>query len=349
MVPVTRQILIRGSEMTDLKEKSKLVEIRNLKVTFPLPEGDVHAVRGVDLVINRNEVLGIVGESGCGKSITAQSIMRIVDEPSRIDEGEMIFHFKDGKNVDIAKLKPKGKEIRQIRGKEISMIFQEPMSSFSPVYTIGKQLMEAVCVHQDVTKSEAREKVISLLTRVGISNAEKRVDNYPFEFSGGMRQRAMIAMALSSNPSLLIADEPTTALDVTIQAQILTLMKSIQEETDASIMFITHNLGVIAQIADRIAIMYFGKVVEEGTVEEIFDQPLHPYTIDLLKAVPRIDETDQELVAIEGSVPGPYDQVKGCAFHDRCSRMIPGKCDQDMPEVNQISETHRVRCWLHQD
>ena len=332
-----------------LDNKELLLKIHNLKVTFPLTEGNVNAVSGANLELYKGEVLGVVGESGCGKSITAQSILRIIDEPGEIEEGEILLHSPEGEIIDIAKLKKNSKKMQSLRGKEVAIIFQEPMSSFSPVYTIGRQLIEAVIIHQHVNKHTARKRVIELLSLVGIPNAEKAVDQYPFEFSGGMRQRAMIAMAISCKPSLLIADEPTTALDVTIQAQILELMRDIQRETNTSIIFITHNLGVIAQIADRISIMYLGKVIETGTVAEIFDNPKHPYTIQLLRAIPKIDLEDQELHSIRGNVPGPFEIVEGCAFHERCDHYIEGVCDQYVPEPLFLSETHQVSCFLYRN
>ena len=336
-------------------DNNVLLEIKDLRVSFPLDEGLVHAVEGVDLTVRRGEVLGIVGESGCGKSITAHSVLRIIPQPGRIDAGEILFHppSQSGANgngvVDLARLNPTGSQIRNIRGKDIAMIFQEPMSSFSPVHTIGSQIMEAILLHQSVTAEQARQKTIELLRLVGISGAEQRVDNYPHQFSGGMRQRAMIAMALSCNPSLLIADEPTTALDVTIQAQILELMRGLQKRLGMAIMFITHNLGVIAQIADTVAIMYLGKVVEYGPVREILRNPKHPYTVDLLRAVPRLGKTaGQHLVAIEGSIPSPFERPSGCPFHTRCSRMMPGRCEVLMPAVTQVGNQHTVRCLLYE-
>lgn len=333
-----------------------LLEIKDLRVSFPLDEGTVRAVEGVNLTIRRGEVLGVVGESGCGKSITAHSVLRIIPHPGRIDSGQILFHGSSETSttngngvVDLAGLKPTGSEIRSIRGKDIAMIFQEPMSSFSPVHTIGSQIMEAILLHQPVTKEQARQKTIELLRLVGISGAEQRVDSYPHQFSGGMRQRAMIAMALSCNPSLLIADEPTTALDVTIQAQILELMRGLQKRLNMAVMFITHNLGVIAQIADTVAIMYLGQVVEYGPVREILRNPQHPYTVDLLRAVPRLGKTaGQRLVAIEGSIPSPFQRPGGCPFHPRCSRMMPGRCDVHMPGITQLNEQHTVRCLLYE-
>lgn len=332
-----------------------LLEIKDLRVSFPLDEGLVRAVEGVNLTIRRGEVLGVVGESGCGKSITAHSVLRIIPQPGRIDGGQILFHAPSQSSahgngvVDLAQLNPTGSAIRDIRGKDIAMIFQEPMSSFSPVHTIGSQIMEAILLHQGVTKEEARQKSIELLRLVGISSPEQRVDNYPHQFSGGMRQRAMIAMALSCNPSLLIADEPTTALDVTIQAQILELMRGLQKRLGMAIMFITHNLGVIAQIADTVAIMYLGQVVEYGPVREILRNPKHPYTVDLLRAVPRLGKTaGQRLVAIEGSIPSPFERPSGCPFHTRCSRMMPGRCEVHMPAVTHFDNQHTVRCLLYE-
>jgi peptide/nickel transport system ATP-binding protein len=333
-----------------------LLEIKDLKISFPLDEGFVRAVEGVSLTVRRGEVLGVVGESGCGKTVTAQSILRIIPAPGRIDSGQILFRppgasaSSNGQGViDIAKVNPTGPQIREIRGKDIAMIFQEPMSSFSPVHTIGSQIMEAILLHQPVTPEQARQKTIELLRLVGIPGAEQRVDNYPHQFSGGMRQRAMIAMALSCNPSLLIADEPTTALDVTIQAQILDLMRDLQKRIGMAVMFITHNLGVIAQIADTVAIMYLGQVVEYGPVREILRNPKHPYTVDLLRAVPRLGKTArQRLVAIEGSIPSPFERPSGCPFHPRCSRMMPGRCEVHIPDLTQLDEQHSVRCLLYE-
>ena len=329
-----------------------LLEIKDLKISFPLDEGDVRAVVGVNLRVRPGEVLGVVGESGCGKTVTAQSILRIIPPPGRIEAGQILFR-RPGSNgkgvVDLARLDPTGSEIRKIRGKDIAMIFQEPMSSFSPVHTIGSHIVEAILLHQDVSKTKAREMTIELLRLVGISGAEQRVDNYPHQFSGGMRQRAMIAMALSCNPSLLIADEPTTALDVTIQAQILDLIRGLQKHLGMAVMFITHNLGVIAQIADTVAIMYLGQVVEYGPVREILRNPKHPYTVDLLRAVPRLGKTaGQRLVAIEGSIPSPFQRPSGCPFHPRCSRMMPGRCEVHMPALTQLDDQHSVRCLLYE-
>jgi oligopeptide/dipeptide ABC transporter ATP-binding protein len=332
-----------------------LLEIKDLKISFPLDEGLVRAVEGVSLTIRRGEVLGVVGESGCGKTVTAQAVLRIIPPPGRIEAGQILFHAPAPANgrapgpVDIAALRPAGREIRAIRGRDIAMIFQEPMSSFSPVHTIGNQIIEAIRLHQDVTPDAARRQAIELLKLVGISAAEQRVDNFPHQLSGGMRQRAMIAVALSCNPALLIADEPTTALDVTIQAQILELMRGLQQRSGMAVMFITHNLGVIAQIADSVAIMYLGEVVEYGPVREILRNPKHPYTADLLRAVPRLGKTmGQRLTAIEGNIPSPFQRPRGCPFHPRCSRYMAGLCDANMPGITAISADHMVRCFLHE-
>ncbi len=332
----------------------ELIRINNLKVTFPLDEGVVKALDGINLSINKGKVVGVVGESGCGKSITARSILRIIPPPGRIDEGEIFIRTKigsrDGKEyvIDLTKVEKNSELLQQIRGGQISMVFQEPMTSFSSYHTIGDQISEAAIVHQIANKHEARELAIQMLDRVGIPNASTRVSQYPHEFSGGMRQRAMIAMAMICNPSLLIADEPTTSLDVTIQAQMLELMRDLRKDFSSSILFITHNLGVIAQIADEVYIMYLGKIVEHGMVNDIFHDPKHPYTINLLQAIPKITgKAKDRLVAIEGSVPSPFERPSGCPFHPRCDRMMQGVCENQMPGVTDISGTHQVSCHLY--
>ncbi len=335
---------------------NSLLEIQDLRVSFPLDEGTVQAVAGVNLAIQPGQVLGIVGESGCGKTVTAQSLLRIIPPPGRIDGGTILFRSskqsgngKDENIVDLAKLNPKSEMMRRIRGNEIAMIFQEPMSSFSPVHTVGSQIMEAILLHQDLSKQAARERAIEYMRLVGVPGAQDRMDDYPHQFSGGMRQRAMIAVALSCNPSLLVADEPTTALDVTIQAQILDLMRRLQQQFGMAVLFITHNLGVIAQIADHVAIMYLGQVVEQAPVREILRHPKHPYTMDLLRAVPRLGKTaGQRLVAIEGSIPSPLQRPMGCPFHPRCSKMIPGVCNTHVPQWVALNEIHSVRCVLYE-
>jgi len=330
---------------------NELLQVRNLKISFRTDEGVISAVDGVDYTVKRGQTMGLVGESGSGKSVSTWAIMRLLPKTAIIHkESSIEFTRKGGQVVEITQLKPTGREIREIRGGEVSLIFQEPMSSFSPVYTVGNQIMEAILQHRQVSRKEAQEIAIDMLDRVGIPNPRQRLKQYPFELSGGMRQRAMIAVALCTNPSLLIADEPTTALDVTIQAQVLELMKELQEEIGMAIIFITHNLGVIAQIADEIAVMYLGGIVERGPRREIFHTPKHPYTVNLLRAIPHIGQsTGQRLEAIEGQIPSPLERPSGCRFHTRCKQMAPGRCDVDVPSVTQISDKHTVNCFLYQD
>jgi peptide/nickel transport system ATP-binding protein len=338
-----------------------LVELRDLRTYFHLAEGVVRAVDGVNLTIKRGRTLGVVGESGCGKSITAHSIMRIVPSPGQIEGGEILFHrsmeSRDRSSarelIDLVQLKPDGPKIRSIRGNEISMVFQEPMTALSPVLTVGYQIMEAIVLHQQVSKAEARQAAVDMLARVKMPNPERIIDNYPFELSGGMRQRAVIAMALSCSPSLLIADEPTTALDVTTEAQILDLMRDLQRDLDMAIMYITHNLGVIAEMADEVAVMYLGRVVEQAPVEAVFFSPKHPYTQGLLKSIPHLDEVvksnkaDRRLWTIKGVVPDPYARLRGCTFHPRCPEFIAGVCDQVEPPIAKVGQDHMARCHLY--
>jgi len=335
-------------------DTDELIRISNLKVTFPLDEGTVQALDGIDLSIKKGKVIGVVGESGCGKSITARSILRIIPTPGKIDQGEILLRTKVGvpesieREIDLAKIDPDSDLMRQIRWGEISMIFQEPMTSFSSYHTIGNQISEAFLEHRETTKKEAYELTIHMLDRVGIPNASTRANQYPHEFSGGMRQRAMIAMALICNPSLLIADEPTTSLDVTIQAQMLELMRDLRKDFGSSVMFITHNLGVIAQIADEVYIMYLGKIVEHGSVADIFHNPKHPYTVDLLHAIPKITgKAKERLVAIEGGIPSPFERVSGCPFHPRCNRVIPGVCEVQVPKMTDFGSGHTAFCHLY--
>ena len=334
-----------------LPKGDALLEIKDLKVSFKTDEGIIPAVDGVNISLKRGHTLGLVGESGSGKSVSTWAVLQLLPKSAIIHTGSSIkFHCKDGEIVEITDFMPKSPEIRNIRGGEISLIFQEPMSSFSPVYTVGNQIMEAVRAHRDVSKEEAEGIAIDMLSRVGIPNPKRRFKQYPFELSGGMRQRAMISVALSSSPSLLIADEPTTALDVTIQAQVLKLMKELQEELGMAIIFITHNLGVIAQIADEIAVMYLGGIVEQGTRHDIFHNPKHPYTMNLLRAIPRLGKTEGgRLVAIEGQIPSPMERPSGCRFHTRCSEYIPDRCNVNIPQVTQISPEHTVRCFLYEN
>jgi oligopeptide/dipeptide ABC transporter ATP-binding protein len=337
-----------------------LINVEDLKTYFYLNEGTVRAVDGADFIIRRGKTLGVVGESGCGKSITARSIMRIVAKPGKIVDGHIWFNGRlhSGKNgsgaatseaVDLTTYDPNGDTMRSIRGGEVSMVFQEPMTSLSPVHTIGNQIMEVITLHQNVTEEEARKRAIDMLGKVGMPHPNRTIDRYAFELSGGMRQRAMIAMALSCHPSLLIADEPTTALDVTTEAQILTLMRSLQSELGMAIMFITHNLGVIAQMAERVVVMYMGKVVEDAEVDALFYNPLHPYTRALLQSIPRLGQKQQgkRLASIKGMVPDPYSIPKGCPFHPRCSEMKPGICDAVVPPYIEVEPGHKVRCVLY--
>jgi len=322
---------------------AKLIEVKNLKTNFYTIGGVVRAVNGVDFAIEREKTLGVVGESGCGKSVTALSIMRLIQPPGMIDEGEILFH-QNGKVLDLTKLNAKGPIMRSIRGNEIAMIFQEPMTSLNPVFTIGDQIMESIMLHQRLGKDDAREKAVGMLKAVGIPSPEVRIGEYPHQLSGGMRQRAMIAMAISCNPSLLIADEPTTALDVTIQAQVLNLMNKLRSDFQAAIMFITHDLGVIAHMADDVIVMYLGRIVELAKSEAIFSYQLHPYTIALISALPRPNprkKTDR--ILLEGDVPSPTNPPSGCTFHLRCTDRQK-ICTNEVPELVKIEKDHFVAC-----
>jgi oligopeptide/dipeptide ABC transporter ATP-binding protein len=325
-----------------------LLAIDNLKTYFTTLDGVVRAVDGVSFEIMPGKTLGLVGESGCGKSVTAASVMRLLPKrSSRIVEGEIRFQRAGGEIVDLASVNPDGSLIRSIRGNEISQIFQEPLTSLSPVHTVGSQVAETIALHQRVGKTEARERTIDLLRQVGIPNADQRFDEYPHQFSGGMRQRAMIAMALSCNPRLLIADEPTTALDVTIQAQILELMLALQEELGMAILIITHDLGVIAEMANDVAVMYMGRIVESGDVRTIFKQPLHPYTVGLMRSIPRLGSHSKDrLTPIPGTVPDPFSIPTGCAFFPRCPAPKRPACSAEVP-LQEVEPGHFVRCTLY--
>jgi oligopeptide/dipeptide ABC transporter ATP-binding protein len=346
-----------------MTETDTLVEIKDLHTYFYLVEGVARAVDGVDLTIKRGQTLGVVGESGCGKSMTSLSLLQLVPPPGKIESGEILFYKPVKQNgnemmadvVNIAALDPKGREIRDIRGNHISMVFQEPMTAMSPVRTIGQQITETIILHQKVSKQAAREQAIDMLARVKMSRPEKVIDDYPFQLSGGMRQRAVIAMALSCRPSLLIADEPTTALDVTTEAQILELMRVLQDDLGMAIMYITHNLGVVAEMAQDVVVMYMGKIVEQTDVKTIFLNPLHPYTVGLLASIPQLNETitqpnrSRRLQTIKGMVPDPYTQLKGCPFAPRCPKVIPDVCDKIEPKYVQPEPGHFVRCHLYTD
>ncbi len=319
-----------------------LLEIRDLQTSFNTDGGKVRAVDHVNLEINAGEVVGLVGESGCGKTAVSLSILQLLPTPpASIDGGEINF---DGRDL----LKISKEELRKVRGNDIAMIFQEPMTSLNPVFTIGDQLMEAINLHQGLSGAELRGRAIEMLRTVGIPRADEVIDEYPHRFSGGMRQRAMIAMALSCNPKLLIADEPTTALDVTIQAQILELMRELSERIGTAILFITHDLSVIAEMADRVAVMYAGKVVEQADVQTLFHSPSHPYTQGLIGSRPTIEGTGDRLEFIPGNVPNPLKMPGGCPFHPRCPHAMP-VCHAQMPGVTMLDDRHLVRCWLHEE
>ena len=330
-----------------------LLEVNDLKIHFFTGEGVVKAVDGVSFKMKRGKTLCVVGESGSGKSVAARAILQIVHNPGKIVDGTILYHRPlpsgGAETLDITALNPRGAMIRQIRGNEISMIFQEPMTSLSPLYTVGNQIIENIRLHDIVSKAEARNRAIEMLRRVGIPKPEDRVDEYPFRLSGGMRQRCMIAMALACNPNLLIADEPTTALDVTTQAQILDLMLGLQEDYGMAILFITHDLGVVAEIADDVAVMYLGNVVENADADTIFNNPQHPYTSALLRSMPDIGLERTRLDAIRGMVPSPYERPTGCPFHPRCDSAVAGVCDRVVPQAISIGEDHATRCLLYDE
>ena len=354
--------------------KQPLVEIKDLNVHFEVRDGTVKAIQGASFDIIRGQTTGIIGESGCGKSITAKAIMQMIPRPGKIVKGEILYHFRDKLNpsqeeiINITELDPDGTRIRKIRGGEIGMIFQEPMSSLTPVYTAGYQIGEALNLHRlvpqkvgdqmdaaimeyrNVTKQEAREIAIDMLQKVGLPKPHERVDSYPHQLSGGQRQRVMIAIALSCDPVMLIADEPTTALDVSIEAQILDLMRDLQEREDMAIMFITHNLGVVAEMAEDIIVMYMGKQVERASSLKVFYEAKHPYTRALLESIPHVGKRDRaRLASIKGMVPSPFELPSGCVFHTRCPSFMPGKCDVIEPTWQEIEEDHWVSCLLYEE
>ena len=343
-----------SSDVSPPVDQRPLLSVRNLRTHFQLPEGTVSAVDGVSFDVHEGRTLALVGESGCGKSVAARSILRIVDRPGRIVEGQILLR-REAENggpvsIDLATLDPDGRQMRHIRGKDITMIFQEPMASFSPVHTIGNQIVEAIRIHQPVSRADARQKAIELLGRTGVPDPQARLDDYPHQLSGGLLQRAMIAMALSSEPRILIADEPTTALDVTTQAQILALLGQLQQDSGMAVIFITHNLGIVAEMADTVVVMYLGNVVEQAPVMKLFESPKHPYTRALLRSIPllRAPRT-RKLDAIAGSVPHPLQRPAGCPFHQRCGDFIAGKCDRHAPQLRPMEPDHHVSCFLHHD
>ena len=325
-----------------------ILEIKDLHTYFFLEKGTVKAVNGVDIALARQSTLGIVGESGCGKSITAMSVMQLIKSPpGRIVQGEILLHREGGSApVDIARLDPQGTQMRSIRGKEIAVIFQEPMTSLNPLHSVGDQIAEVVKLHQKVGDAEAKQRALEMLEKVQISEPKRRLNQYPHQLSGGMRQRVMIAMALSCNPSILIADEPTTALDVTVQAQILELMQTLKRDFRSSIMLITHNLGVVSQMADHVAVMYLGKMVEYAETRPLFHDPLHPYTMGLLNSVPVLGKKKGQLVPIKGMVPTPDAKIVGCPFADRCP-YVKAICRQETPQLVEIKPGHKAACWLY--
>ncbi len=327
-----------------------ILSVRRLCTWFHQDEGVVRAVDGASFDLEPGHTLGIVGESGCGKSVTARSILRIVERPGRVESGEILLRRPDGQVVDLVKLDGQGREMREVRGGEIGYVFQEPMSSLSSFHTIGNQLIEAIRLHAAVSKKAARARAIELLTLVGIPRPAQRVDSYSFELSGGLRQRVMIALALAAEPRILIADEPTTALDVTTQAQILDLLRKLQAEQGLAVILITHDMGVIAEMADDVVVMYLGRDVEQGPVETIFHEPAHPYTRSLLQSIPSVlAEPRSRLRTIEGSIPHPYARPEGCSFHPRCVEAIAGRCERSLPQPTQLGARHAVSCFLYDD
>ena len=326
-----------------------ILSVRALETFFRPDEGVVRAVDGASFDLYPGRTLGIVGESGCGKSVTARSILRIVERPGKVEGGEIWLRREDGSRLNLAAIDERGAEMRAIRGGEIGYVFQEPMSSLSAFHTIGNQVTEAIRLHRSVSKKEARERAIELLRLVGIPRPEQRVDSYSFELSGGLRQRVMIALALAAEPRILIADEPTTALDVTTQAQILDLIQKIQAERHLAVILITHDMGVIAEMVDGVAVMYLGKIVETGPVDTIFHAPKHPYTQALLRSIPSVlAEPRSRLATISGSIPHPYARPQGCPFHPRCKDAMAGLCELREPAVTRLGEEHEVRCFLYE-
>lgn len=325
--------------------QTPLLEVRNLKTYFYTEDGVVHAVDGVDFYVNSGEVLGIVGESGCGKSVTSLSIMRLISQPGKIEAGEIFFEGKD-------LVKATEEEMMKIRGNRVSMIFQQPQSALNPVFRAGDQISEVLNIHQDFGKEAGQKRAVELLKLVGIPEPESRAQSFPHELSGGMAQRVMIAMALACVPDLLIADEPTTALDVTIQAQILDLMRDMRTQLGSAMILITHDLGVIAEMADRVAVMYAGEIVEQSPVASLFDEPLHPYTKGLIGSIPILGEVRERLDVIPGSVPNLVNLPTGCRFAPRCMARVEHNlsiCADKRPELVEVYEGHKVRCWLYQD
>jgi len=326
-----------------------LLSVKNLKTEFVLDEGTVKAVDDVSFDVRPGQVVGIVGESGCGKSATVKSVLRIIEKPGRIVNGSILFHKPGEQPVDLVTLDQRGKRLRAIRGGDIALIPQEPMAAFSPVHTIGNQLIEAIRLHRTLNRRQARDIAIKSLNDVGMPNPEQSLANYSWELSGGLRQRAMIGMALSCEPSLLIADEPTTAIDVTTQAQVLDLLRNLQQQHNSAIIFITHDLGVIAQLTDHVVVMYLGRVMESAPIDDLFHRPQHPYTQALLQSIPTLKSVNRStLPTIDGSIPHPFNRPVGCPFYNRCKDAMPGICDQQPPEPVSVSATQTVSCFKFQ-
>jgi len=337
-------------------QNAPLLSVRDLKTYFLMDEGVVKAVDGVTFDVHAGQIFGIVGESGCGKSVAVKSVLRIVEAPGKIVHGQILLRRprQDGaagqEEVDLAQLDPRGPEIRSIRGGQIALIPQEPMASFSPLHTIGNQIVETIMLHQAIGKKEARDLACEMLKSVGVPMPERRLDEYSWQLSGGLRQRAIIAMALSCNPRLLVADEPTTAVDVTTQAQVLRLLRELQQERNSAIIFITHDLGVIAQMASFVMVMYLGLVMEQATVDEIFHAPKHPYTQALLRSIPSVSSQSRAILpTISGSIPHPFNKPAGCPFHPRCVKRMPGKCDKRIPALEAVGQDQRASCFLYHD
>lgn len=327
----------------------KLLEVQDLAIEFPFRSTASKAVNGVSFEVYEGESIGIVGESGSGKTVTCYAAMGLLPPGARVASGKVLITKSDGTVVNVNEQDTYSPEMRNIRGRDVAIIFQEPNAALSPLYTMADQIIEAIQVHNPIAREEARAQAIELFRLVGIPNPAKRIDEYPFQFSGGMIQRAMIAMALSCKPRLLIADEPTTALDVTIQAQVLKLIREMQNELGISLILVTHNLGIMAHMVDRAYVMYLGKIVEQGPVVEIFDNPKHPYTQGLLNSIPRLTGPKNRLEAIQGSVPSGFDIPAGCAFHPRCKFFIPQKCDRFIPDFYPTGKNHMTRCFLYED
>jgi peptide/nickel transport system ATP-binding protein len=326
-----------------------LLRVRDLRVSFRMDEGTVRAVDGVSFDVFPGQVVGIVGESGCGKSVTMRAVLQLIDPPGRITNGQILYR-RGTQSIDLARLSPRGRLMRDLRGAEIALIPQEPMAAFSPVHKVGAQIIEAIMLHERAGREQARATTVDLLRDVGISMPEQRMDAYSWQLSGGLRQRAMIAMALSCKPRLLIADEPTTAIDVTTQAQILALLRELQHKYRTAIIFITHDLGVIAQMANHVVVMYLGRIMEEGPVDDIFHAPQHPYTKALLRSIPSLQSaTRVALPVIAGTLPHPFNRPSGCPFHPRCEDMLAQRCASAVPALHSLGPRRAVSCFLHSD